>query len=627
MRWIMGVLFFGAFVAGVGVGRGWSEPRTVPVAVPVEAPPGAIGITDVPAVPEGDGRITGIVRDPGGTPLAGVVLIAEPDPPHWSEPRKKAPPPPVERELEPLLREWEGSERWRRAAQRRVTTGEDGTFVIANLGDVDYTVNGYKAGYQCQAPMAFRARPGAELVFTATPIVRLPVEIVGFDGFVRIRHETLEGDSAGSRGSSQVFPEHRWLELPPGRYKLRAESDEGDLRRESASIIVLLEAGTTPVPARFEVTAQAALRLHVTLPEEFAAHEYAARVHRIGSEGEPLGAPKAPDTRSRKAGRLVWRQLKPGRYRLGVGWWLLQDAMPGSPLEAHYEEELLVAGGVHDHSVRLDAPDLSRLFVVRVLDPAGAPLTGVKFGLDWNAKGGGGSHSRWHEAARGRSGNYYLPPLPGTGGADGTYTLEALHERFGMVAAAATLTDTEPLELRFAEPVRLTVAVEGIKDARRRERLLVELVPKGEFERPSVPDGNVDAKSRALMAPVQPGSYEAVLYIRTTDIDTRWAQLTRKTLELKPGTLEWRLWIPPLHSLRVVRKGKGRADIGLTRDDADGDPDVLYRRRSTDEDGVAVFKDLPAGRYSYFVNGSGPVGEEHEIVVPAQKSVTVDRDD
>ena len=31
--------------------------------------------------------------------------------------------------------------------------------------------------------------------------------------------------------------------------------------------------------------------------------------------------------------------------------------------------------------------------------------------------------------------------------------------------------------------------------------------------------------------------------------------------------------------------------------------------------------------YSYFVNGSGPVGEEHEIVVPAQKSVTVDRDD
>ena len=624
MRWMVGLLVAAAFLACGDGGNGSRKKGGAgePVSPKAATESAAYPLPEMPAVPEGAGRITGIVRETDGAPLVGVVMIAEPDPPHWNQQQEKAPEPPVERELDSLLREWEADERWRRAAQRRVTTDVDGKFVIAKLGEVDYAVSAYKLGYQCASPLAFRARPGASLVFTATPIVRLPVEIVGFDGFVRIQHEMLEGDSAGSRGSSQVYPEHRWIELPPGRYALQAETDVGDLRRESAKTIVLLEAGATHAPARFELAAQAALRLRVTRPEEFAAAEFAARVQRIGKHGGALGESKGPDTHSHKTGQLVWRQLVPGRYRVSIGWWILQDPMPGSPLEAQFEEELLVAVGVHDHAARLEAPDLSKLFVVRVLDPAGELLTGVKFGLHWQKTGGSGSHSIRQEAVRGRSGLSYLAPMESTVDG-GTFTIDARHGRFGIVASPAKITDTGPLELRYGEPARLTVAVAGVQDADLRARLLVALERSGNVERPYGREGNVGKQSRATLQPWQPGASEVVLYIRATDANRRWEQLVRQKIELKAGVREIRLWLPPLHSLRVVRKGAVKAEVALRRVDADDEFDVLHRRRHTDNDGVAIFRDLPGGRYRVFSSGASLSGDENEIVVPAQRSVTL----
>ena len=363
---------------------------------------------------------------------------------------------------------------------------------------------------------------------------------------------------------------------------------------------------------RFHLASAATLNLHVSVPEELAAaDDYLVRLQRIGPRGEAIGEERGADSPYRKLRRFVWRKLEPGTYRLRIGWGMLQGDDPFTMSRAHLTRTIAIHDGVNDHSAGLPLPDPGEIFVLRVLDDEGNQLTGVRFCLHWEAEGGGGAHMRRREALRGKSGLYYLAGLPGVDEKTGRYTIEAQHDRFGVIAAPARLAAEEPIELRFDKPVRLRVRVRAIERPELRERLRVELRPAGSDETPWRVEGDVDADEHATLRPQQPGDYELLLHLRAPG--GGWMQIARSAHKLSPRAAEAELFLPPLHPLRVVWKGKGRPRIVAWTDA----PSPWTA--GVGDDGVALFDALPAGTYRV----QAERGQAIEVIVPAQSEITL----
>jgi hypothetical protein len=238
----------GAFVIG-GLTKGeyeitvtdrWGDPLAVEGGVAAARGRGTLRIASVATVDvqivvdAHDGVIAGVVKTAEGEPAADVWVSATPLP-SGDEPEE---PPPEGRtrrsEMKVVLDTGDGAAFGSRPP---VLTGEDGTFEIRGLDDVEHLVVAEQAGGTARVRKT--VKPDAKLTLELAPLgsIRGTVTVDGraADGFVVSAH----GPTARTRRvrGAGTFELER---LDPGQYRVEARNLEG-----SGSATVQVEAGRT----------------------------------------------------------------------------------------------------------------------------------------------------------------------------------------------------------------------------------------------------------------------------------------------------------------------------------------------------------------------------------------------
>ena len=167
-------------------------------------------------VPTGNGRVTGIVKTHDGKPLAGVEIVAMPSRQRAWAKRSRAPARPPEPDLVELVQRSVGAARWRRDGASKATSAADGSFSLEGLGEVEYHLSGYRAGYRLQRKNHKSVRAGATVEFEAKPLMRIEVDVAvegsGAPEKANVHFTQRRGNS--STGSMQRWvPSVPWIEL------------------------------------------------------------------------------------------------------------------------------------------------------------------------------------------------------------------------------------------------------------------------------------------------------------------------------------------------------------------------------------------------------------------------------
>jgi hypothetical protein len=556
------------------------------------------------APPREGGAITGGVHDERGAPVAGVLVVATPDPEQlwlWPPPRSARPPDPpdLEREVRAFVEEFHR----RRLGRAEATTGSDGAYVLAQLSDVPHTVRAYLDGHVVEpvGGSAYAVRPGGLVDFVAQEAVRVDVDVVFPDG-------TRPPDAGIRLGKDTCrwTPSEPALLLPPGAYVFSAElpGDEGWLSKEVAREVVR-GAAVEPVVLRLE--GRNGIRGQVRLAPGDRFPYVAVRALRFAGDRTPTLEELANSDKSHwdsgEGGyRYRFLDLEPGRYLVGVD----------------IGEETIVATKIVEVSTSIvecdfDVPrvDPRAYLIVRVFTPDGQPLSNVQLQTGVLAGGGGSSGST--NFVRRPDGSLLVLHQSGyRDEADATYFVTAISETYGAKQASYKLGERNEVEIRFGEPATAEVTLQGYDDTRLAGALEVEAYPGGvrawhhhsaEYE--------VDSDGRVALGPIEAGPCEVVVRVKTDK--WRTVELVRETLRLSPGRNAVTLALPPLYGLTVL------ADPGT-------ELELVRLERHEDEvasgtagaDGRIAFRRLRAGRYEVRGPGKGAMG----LVLPGLAEVT-----
>ena len=587
------VLLLAGVAAGVGIGYAlWEEgdvrdraAERSAAAPDVEAPAVETPAPERPA-PRGDGVVEGSVILDDGTPLPGVDVIAVPK---WDgtydDPRGGT------------LAEHDA--RFRRSAddllvhvrdRGHAVTGEDGRVRIEGLGPGRHYLRAFRKDWEIKrAPgQEHFVVPDASVEFLAARVYRIDVDVLLPDGS-RPPHAQFQVSGAKMSRGAWWTPASPVLDFGAGRYKLTVSAGNRlEYQADAKEIIVAPD--TVPERLVFRLRARYGFRGRVRLPEELSVRDVDVRLLWTRFEGEP------PDRSSFVAshrgahlddGAFTVLDLEPGRYLLGL-------ALANSVITRTWTVDL----GHDVMDLELVVPPLDRAehVHVRVFAHDGRPAPETEVQLAHTAEDG--------TLAMGSRGL----PLK-----DGSFLIRRTDwdtDRLGPVSgyretvrakgpwgsAEADVFEGSAL-LHLAEPLRLTVVVEGYDASPLKGRLRCS-VPRAGVWADELAEGG---RSREYV--MQPGTVLVRLELSSGPLEA--IPNARRAVALPSGPATLAVPVPRLHRL-VVR---AREKVLLQGDD-------FWLQRAPGEDGRARFEELPAGRYTV------SAGEHKATVdVPAQADI------
>ncbi|MCU0726770.1 MAG: hypothetical protein MUE73_13450 [Planctomycetes bacterium] len=624
MRSSAAVIVVASCIAGVLLGF-LSAP-----AAPVPAPPPALNTDTAPRGPDpsapaprivllpeatppdpaettGSGRIEGRVTTLAGAPLAGVVIQAfrekrgEPD--LFTGDRCDGPPD-LDREFAERVAELESEHRFRLATLREAVSGTDGTFALAGLAGGFHHLRASRAGYDFRFDGERRgaALPGDRVEIVAEPVVRLPVSVLDPDGApARSATLSIEGDR---RDHEPWTPDRPAVDLPAGRYRIRASGDADD--SESGKVAVEIAEGAAPEPLVLRLEARLAIRGTVLFPAGAVPGDFEARAVPVPGGGGPApdlllaGGPSSP-VHEGEAGSGYFRidGFAPGHLLVGI-------------LRGRDRVVAIAEVEVRDPfaTVTLSVPaeEAGAGLLVTVLAPDGAPLPSVNVQVTLEETGGGVRNSGRSSAVA--PGVFRLPlPAPPDALAPGTRgRISATSPRHGTKSVEFDPRAQREVTVRFDEAAFVTVILEGYVEGGYEGDLRLAVTSAPGVQSPFT--GAVEPEGRQTFGPLPPGAF----WIEAWTVRAM-RPLVSRAVTLAGGRQEERIVLPATCRLEVIPD--------------EGDPAAFYLERIGEpppgafpiiEGGRAVFRHLPPGEY-LLSRHSRPTREHMPVTVTSDRVV------
>jgi hypothetical protein len=588
-----------------------------------------------PHVPrKGVRSIRGRVVDREGRPLAGFVLKARrfDDPVEPLKPAKTGHGASPDETLADVIRVATEEYYARASSWRETTTRADGGYAFDDLFDGRWTISAWREGFEATTLHGLPVRPDATVDFTASAVVSIEVAVEFANGTAAPK-AALEYHCAGRTDSNQLVawsPAAPRLGLAPGDWTIRATLGDPDLGPEwreclaSAAQSVVVASDVESPRLRLRLAPMPGIRGVVRFANGDFERNVVVHLVALPPGASPelklFASGRADDRQTWTHGTYLFRDLKAGRYLVGIGReWI-------SPVVAHAVVEVAADMVVQDFEV--PAWDPSRCWFVTVRDPRGRIIDDVGFELSIHRPGGGDTGPV--EGERQPDGSFQIPvesieECPLANGYDESDTFRASAWPAGV---RVELTVTSPshgrkivdlvpsvrrVEIAYLPPAHLVVSVPGFRDGGRVDRLSVtlqSLAPAADESHGS----DVDSARRARLGadgtleigPVEPGEYSLQLWLSGVG-DDHWnsVMIAANPLSLASGENRAELGMPSLHSLVV--DASGIEDESFSLQTTDGLEKQFGRgSRSKDSQGRVEFTDLVVG--DYFLSGDSGGG-------------------
>ena len=511
---------------------------------------------------EADGRISGTVLDPSGSPIAGVMITVIPDARPFdlaANGRHARGRPHQDRDLNTVASDAIQGELWRRLARRSAESGQNGRFEITGVMDSSHSLIAFHEQFDVR-PRTHRGkvRPGATIDFVASPIATARVEVRMPDGTLA-ENAWLRWSGPHGKGREPWMPDPGRVRLPVGLCKVKAEVWTPE-PMESKEVEQNIVAGRAGDPIVLTLEQRRVLTARLMLPDGFAAPRRVEYRMRRVDEGEVEPESLLKDQSNRQAytpapTRAYWFDLEPGRY-------LVAAFLDRKRLIAHAIAE--VGEGASEVELPVIEPETGSYVKVRLVGPDGGPVPGdVSFRIITKDAKGRQSNRRVDAF---QQADHWLVMIDGVGG-DGVReaTMRVGTRDFGGATEEFSLRGGRTVSFRFDKAARLKVQVARFGGSGVEGSLYVALRGKlgADSWRLVAPDGDCSLGS------VQPGQYDLMLYVRKNKQNF---PILKRPINLSPGDEEMSVTVPTLHTLSVRYAGKGRPrDVVLrTKDESIG---------------------------------------------------------
>ncbi|HEX5136417.1 MAG TPA: carboxypeptidase-like regulatory domain-containing protein [Planctomycetota bacterium] len=528
---------------------------------------------------EGNGTVTGFVRDPSGEPVRDVVVTASPQAQPFDlavaarRTRERAH---EDVDVGVIASAAIEGELWRRQVRHSARTDSEGRYEIKGLVPAWHRITAFHEDYDLQPePRNNYVQPDAVLDFRAQPVAAVPVEVRMPDG-ERAENAWVTWQGPLGNGSDAWLPDPGTARLPRGTCRVRAEVWFPEPLQSQETEYDAGVAASGPLVLKLEGRRMLAARL---VPAEglLVPDRVEFRLRRV--EGRAVDPESLKDDQGRAAsqtgGRAIWYDLDPGRY-------LIAAFLGGRNLLAHAVAE--VTDVSTEVELPFEAPAAGTSVAARLLGPNGEVAQGTtRFALVLGS--GPGAREQQADALRCSDGQW-LVLLPET--TEGEALLRASVKDYGTGQESFDPRRAGTVTIRFREPARLKLRVDRFAGSGAEGRLFAALW----CEAGTVSARQVEADGRCDLGSVQPQDYSLILFLK--DREARWSISTRR-ITLRAGEQEEKVAVPALHTL-VVRpspKLRAREVMLLSSDPALG----WMRRTARVENEVATFDALAAGQY------------------------------
>ncbi|MHC4731413.1 MAG: carboxypeptidase-like regulatory domain-containing protein, partial [Planctomycetota bacterium] len=536
---------------------------------------------------DGEGTITGTVRDPAGEPIEGVIVTALPEAQPFGlavAARQARERPHVDRSLADVARDAIEGELWRRYARLTTKSGPDGHFDLKGLMDARHTLTAFHDSYDVK-PLSHQGKvvPDAVVDFLARPVAEVRVEVLMPDGTVA-EHAWLKWQGPHGTGWGPWTREAGTVRLPIGSCKVQANTTVPE-PLQSEEVERVIGPRTSEELLTLQLTGRRILTARLVLPGGFVVPktvEYRLRpMADAREEVDPeslLQDQSQRHAQSRSPGRAFWYDLEPGHY-------LVAAFLDKRRLLAHAIAE--VGAEASEVELPVSEPELGTFVTVRLLGPDGGPVPGQ---ASFRVITGPENRPRAQraDALQRDDGAWlvFLDRIDPQGGSDAT--LRVGTRDYGSALHPCNLRGGGTITLRFGKPARLKLQLDRYSGSGVEGALYVAL--RGEVGadawRLVSPNGSCD------LSGVQPGAYRLLLVVRKKN--RNWPIYQRR-INLDSGEEELSLLVPTLHTLRVRWAGKGRVRSATLRSNDEGIGP--FRREARLAGRIATFDLLGAGSY------------------------------
>jgi len=585
-----------------------------PVPAPRTSEPLPPASDDFPAVPEvrvldaerphGDGRMDGTCLDPGGKPLAGVVVKVYPVNRRGTrgrEGRRDGSPPP-EPPLVEVARQYAERVALQRAWTWSATSGADGRFSVTGLPDEGFHVYGYRRGLKFTVKGGMNPiRSGMDVTLVSAHLLLVDLTIVLPDGTTPDR--AYVSAMTENRGTGWYWePGQTSNPLAAGGWTIEAKAGEYQ-EYVSEKKTIRLAPETSPLKVLLPLRPCSGIRVRVFL--------------RPGMPPMPMDVVACPaGLVERDPGYRQWhaeqfgprffvRDLPPGEYVV---------RLRGMPAAASSERVTLDGKSVADVDLTLPPPSPDFSVMVQVTGPDGKPAPGVRLS-EWVDIDGGGSRGGGH----------------GLGLGDGLYQffftrplsdLRREHPKAKItrrIVAHSTVhgkesvevpDGVERVEVSFVEPARVKLVVENWGKTGLEPNLRAGMVA-GKVSGRHHSGHRIGSEGTKDFGPMKPGVYTFCLLYPISRSDS--IPIAASTVSLAAGDSRVPLTIPTLHELTAAVEGGARQHFQVSSEE--------FRWQTFPElatNGEISWM-LPPGEYLVKPWGGADCGPPRKVRVPADR--------
>ncbi len=527
------------------------------------------------------GTIAGTVKLPDGRPLPGIRIEVKPALPWygggtWVDPDE-------------YLRRQVARIQYIQSGRAWAVTSDDGAFRVAGLGDFAYVVKPVSERYHFEPGAMDRVRSGASLRFTATPRVRVTVDVTAPDGSAATAAVITGSGPEWLGGGVNWTPGSPDLWLAPGEWQLRAWQEKGGpVRSEPTRVYVPHELASLAVSLKLIAVNGIAGRF--LIPHSLYDGRFELR-HAPEDDLSPLMPDERgflPDGLSVNAdGRFEILELEPGT------WVVVLYEHGGRELA---RASVRVTQGVAEVAIPVSEPNLDDYIPLRVLGPDGNILrdASVRHRVVSTIGPGGNGGTQ----LRRPDGSLWLGKHRGSRGGDVLrWEISATHDRLGTLTADYNAKDTHELVMRFEPAATLIVEIPNAAAHPRREYLGLYLQEPAEafawWEMNAIPYDYQSRRDeplpgRMVFGPVQPGPR----VLRMTYGRFRRPTILIRDVELKPGEQSLRVEAPQVHDLTMTIPQVEGVDHAILHIFG-----LSVESTASDEQHRVTWQGLPAGTY------------------------------
>ncbi|MHC4448841.1 MAG: carboxypeptidase-like regulatory domain-containing protein [Planctomycetota bacterium] len=541
------------------------------------------------ALQEGEGKVTGTVRDPKGNAVAGVIITATPEVRPFEltargrQARQKSH---ENRDLGDVAQSAIQNELWRRYARRTAATDVNGRFELHGLMDARHVLTAFHDKFEI-VPLNQRNRvqPDAVVDFAARPVVTVRVEVQLPDGKIA-DHAWLSWEGPHGKNNDAWLREPGTVRLPVGNCKVKAYLSLPE-PMESEEIEQVLHTTPPTEPIVLKLSGRKILTARLAMPEGYGVPskvEY--RMRRVDSdEIEPeslLQDQSQRLARTPSPGRAHWYDLEPGRY-------LIAAFLNRRRLLAHAIAE--VGEGPAEVELPVEEAEPGSYVKVRLTGPDGGPVPG---NVSFRVITGPENRPKTQNVDALQGDESWLVFIDKVSSKDSSDASMRVGTRdFGGAIERFSLRGGGTIQFRFDKPSKLNLQIDRYQGSGVEGSLFVALRGKlgADAWRQVSPDGSCDLNG------VQPGEYKLMLYVRQKGQNY---PIFQREMRMRAGEDEMSLAMPSLHTLKVRWAGKGRpSNVTLRcRDESVG----RMRRTARLRGKTASFPLLAAGTYELECN-------------------------